>query len=337
MSTVSIVIPTILKPGVLETVKHALAVTKDTSVQIEVVINPLRAGSNEYLEIERKLVQNKKIIVRHHTKSHISAESSALYAAASSKSEWVWILGDEDLPTELSPQHLLQLAKSGLADFYLLNAEWKFHGEPIKFYEVGPKPVQVTNGENFFAKLGFVSITPALSCWFLRKSIIDLDIFERFHTKFEIYSHTFALASFLQGKKAGMTNSVCLTRQEGSALEISKSLAEVTGKKDAHVTSIWVEGLLALASQLSRETGEDLIRILKSREIEMFKVGKIEMQEDLRVFVSSTLSIIQRAIESRTKESEWDSEIFVLSEEISNYLSLSSSNLIFPTPVRIGF
>jgi hypothetical protein len=337
MSAVSIVIPTILKPGVLETVKHAVAVTKGTSVQIDVVINPLRAGSSQYIEVERELIQNKEIIVRYHDKPHISAESSALYAAASSKSEWVWILGDEDLPTEQSPQHLLQLAKSGLSDFYLLNAEWKFQGGPIKFYEVGPKSVQVTNGENFFAKLGFVSITPALSCWFLRKSIIDLDKFERFHTKFEIYSHTFALASFLQGRKAGITNTVCLTRQEGSALEISKSLAEITGKKDVDVTSVWVEGLLALANQLSRETGEDLIRILKSREIEMFKAGKIEMQRDLRVFVSSTLNVIQRAIESRPKKSGWDSEIFLLSEEIMKYLSISSSNLIFPTPVRIGF
>jgi hypothetical protein len=343
MRSISIVIPTILKPGVLDTVYKAIEFTKNTALKIEVVINPLRQGTPEYGMIERQLLRNRSgnVEIRYHERVHLSAESSALYAAASSESDYIWILGDEDLPTPSTPKHLIELADCDEADFWLLNAEWSFASDPIKYYQVGPQTTYLTSGMNFFNKLGFVGITTALSCWFIRREIIDLEQFERFHQRSKIYSHTFSLAAFLSARYAGISNNVCVIRKEENASTIKKALEVVTRKDKVDVSTVWIEGLLALASQLSEELGVGIPTILKSREIEMVKLGEIAKQGDLKILVSSTLNVVQRAIESRSESqlssSPLSSEVLLLSEKIQKSIRQQTSSLVFPSPVRIGF
>jgi hypothetical protein len=340
VNSISIVIPTILKPGVLNTVKSALNITRGTSILIEVVINPLHASSSAFKEVEKKLLEIPGILIRYHEQIHVSAESSAMYACESSSSEWIWILGDEDIPTAAAVPHLLNLAEDINSNFFLLNAGWIFNSNPISFYQVGPDEIQIATAEQFFNKLGFISITPALSCWFIRKSIINLKKFEEFHSVFEIYSHTFALMSFLYPGKVGISNTVCVLRKEGNAHEIANSLASVTTGKKLHVSTIWIEGLLALASRLSIETGIDLRKILDSREIEMVKKDKIVEQKDLQVLVSTTLGVIQRAYQVRvlTKgiRNDFNSGIFPNYAEWRSLLREETPSLLYPAPVRIG-
>jgi hypothetical protein len=280
-------------------------------VKIEVVVNRLR--SNE--SILEQLNCDKRIVLRFHDVIHDTAESSAIWAAYTSSSDWIWLLGDDDLATDGSIDHIIHLTSKEDASFWLLNALLVFEHTPFEYYRIGPKPVQVSDATTLWRKCGFFSVLTTISCFLLKRSSIDIDLFEEFNEIQGVYSHTFALLAMLNTSQVGVTDFFCVIRNEETIENIRNSLSQYVKSRGIEFNSIWTTGAQKLFELLSKKIEVPLLELVNYREIELIKHkgDSYVTNSDIQILISNSKSVMDRFSSS-----------------------LVSQNLIFSAPVRIS-
>ena len=310
--SLSIVIPTTAsRASIFKTIESVHGAIQGLDVIIEVVVNRLRNNENILEQLDR----DKRIVLRFHNVIHDTAESSAMWAAYTSPSDWVWLLGDDDLATNGSVEHILQLTSKDDISFWLLNVLLVFEHTPLEYYRIGPKPVQVSEAIALWQKCGFFSVLTTISCFLLKRSSIDIDLFEEFHAIQGVYSHSFALLAMLNTSQVGVTDFFCVIRNEENSEKIEIALSQYAKSRGIELNSIWTTGAQKLFELLSEKIEVPVSKLLQFREIELIKdVEKTYVRNtDIQILVSDSKSVMDRA-----------SKILV------------SQNLIFDAPVRIS-
>ena len=315
--SISIVIPTTAsRNSIFKTLDSIFESKLNLDLRVEVVVN--RLGNN--LSVLNQLYSDTRIKLRFHSEVYDSAEASAMWAAYTSKSDWVWIIGDDDLATPGSIQHVAALINQKDVNFWLLNTLLVFSDLPLEYYRIGPKPVQVSTAYKLWEKCGFFSVLTTLSCFLIKRSVIDIDLFEEFHKIQGVYSHTFSLLAMLNDSQVGVSDFFCVIRNEESSESISSSLSRYTEVRNVDLNSIWTNGALDLFKLLARKIDVPISSLLMFREIEIVKdsLNSNEKSSDLRLLVSSSQSVM-----NRFKKSSGTSH-----EKITE-------DLVFTAPVRI--
>jgi hypothetical protein len=320
---ISVVIPTTLRKTITKTISSLLKQKESEKILIEIVVNPI--ATNE--KLLKKLQRNKKIIVRFHPDEYATAEQSAFHAAATSESDWVWIMGDDDLAEEGSIEHIIHLIENYQADFWLLNCMLDFAGVPLKYYEIGPEKTQIARSFDVWRKLGFLTTLTTLSCFLIRRDIIDLKTFEEFHDIQGIYSHSFSMLAMLRDSLVGVTDMACVIRNEQGSKEIGDSLQRYTEAAGRQLDSLWIEGVIALGDKLSKLTNIPLVRLMEYREIEIIKDpnNSYTSQDGLKFLISSTREVAFQRLLSRSE----------ISASLVTTLGPSNPGLVFSGPIRI--
>jgi hypothetical protein len=321
---ISIVIPTVLRPTIFKTIESLFEQKDIDRVKVEVVINPLFVDK----KILKKLGRIKGIIVRFHKGEYLTAEQSAFHAVATSTSDWIWILGDDDIAAPGSISHILDLVNNSDIDFWLLNCSLKFDQVPLKYYEVGPSRIQIARSFDVWQKLGFLTALTTLSCFLIRKRVLDLKLFEEFHKIQGVYSHSFSLLAMLQGSLVGITDRACVIRNEQGSEDIEKSLRRYSNSIGRDFDSLWIEGVIRLAEKLSHLTNIPLSTLLDFREIEIVKdpLSSYIIQSDISFLVSSTKEVSYKRLMLRSR----------ISSSLKEKLSGGSPGLILKGPIRIS-
>jgi glycosyltransferase involved in cell wall biosynthesis len=321
---ISIVIPTILRNSIFKTISSILNQENGNKVLIEVVVNPI----SKNVKLLKKLQNDNRISVRTHLQAFSTAEESALHAAYSSKSDWIWILGDDDIATEGSISHVIGLVSNLETDFWLLNCNLNFQGVPLKYYDVGPKTIQISRSFDLWRKLGFLTATTTLSCFLIKREALDLNIFQEFNEIQGIYSHSFSLLAMLRDSLVGITNYACVDRNEQGANEIGASLLRYAEMNGRSFDSLWIEGVIALAEKLSEITRIPFDELMSYREIEVIKEANNSYvkQSDLKFLVSSTREVALQRLSQRPDQSPL----------LSRKLGVSNQGLVLSGPIRIS-
>jgi len=310
--SLSIVIPTTgSRDSIFKTIESVHKSIRSLDVKIEVVVNRLR--SNE--SILEQLNCDKRIVLRFHDVIHDTAESSAIWAAYTSSSDWIWLLGDDDLATDGSIDHIIHLTSKEDASFWLLNVLLVFEHTPFEYYRIGPKPVQVSDATTLWRKCGFFSVLTTISCFLLKRSSIDIDLFEEFNEIQGVYSHTFALLAMLNTSQVGVTDFFCVIRNEETIENIRNSLSQYAKSRGIELNSIWTTGAQKLFELLSEKIEVPLLELVNYREIELIKSKEDSYvtNSDIQILISNSKSVMDRVSSS-----------------------LVSQNLIFSAPVRIS-
>jgi len=290
----------------------------DFDFKIEVVVNRLRNDE----KILEQLVCDKRIELRFHDRLHETAESSAMWAAYTSTSEWIWLLGDDDLATKGSIDHIKELITVKEVAFWLLNVLLVFEDVPLEYYRIGPKPVQVSTAIKLWERCGFFSVLTTISCFLLNRSSIDIELFDEFHEAQGVYSHSFALLAMLNNSQVGATDYFCVLRNEESSENIEYSLSRYADSRGVEFKSIWNSGALKLFELLSEKIELSVSDLVRYREIELIKDPKnsYSSNSDLKLLVSDSQSVMNRSDPIKSQDTK---------------ISLAS-NLIFNAPVRIS-
>jgi glycosyltransferase involved in cell wall biosynthesis len=321
--TISVVIPTTLRKSITKTISSLLKQEESKKILIEVVVNPIATNK----KLLQKLQRNKKIIVRLHPEEYSTAEQSAFHAAATSGSDWIWIIGDDDLAAEGSIAHIINLIENREVDFWLLNCLLDFAGVPLKYYEIGPEKIQIARSFDMWKKLGFLTTLTTLSCFLIRRDVIDLEIFEEFHDIQGVYSHSFSMPAMLSDSLVGVTNMACVIRNEQSSKEIGASLQRYTEAKGRQLDSLWIEGVVALGEKLSKLTKIPFDQLMEYREIEIIKDpnNSYTSQGGLKFLISTTREVAFQRLLMRSE----------ISPSLESTLGPSNPGLIFSGPIRI--
>jgi hypothetical protein len=317
--SLSIVIPTTAaRFSIFKTIDSVYNSILELDVKIEVVVNRLK--SNRYI-LER-LERDSRIELRFQSQIHQTAEASAIWAAYTSTSDWIWLLGDDDVATLGSINHVIDLLEYKDVDFWLLNVLLAFNHIPLEYYRIGPKPIQVCSAYKLWERCGFFSILTTISCFLLKRSVIDIMLFEEFHKIQGVYSHSFSLLAMLKNSQVGATDYFCVTRNEGTVEEIEESLTSYTKFKNLELSFLWTSGARELFEVLSKKTGIPVSEHMNYREIELRKssIKSYLKISDLEILVSRSRSVMDRS----NFEYIRDLEISEIEE------------LIFPAPVRIS-
>ncbi len=290
----SVVIPTTAqRQSIFKTINSVFEdVDFSRMAQVEVVVNSLEPNA----KIINRLAADKRIHLRFSDRFHETAEASAFYATKTSSSPWVWILGDDDLVAKGAIAAIEKLTEYDQVDFWLLNVKLKFDQIPIHYYRVGPSKIQISDSIEIWKKLGFFSALTTLSCFLIKRDILNLDIFNEFHEIQGIYSHSFSLLSMLRNKKAGITDSVCVIRTEQSEMQVAKALQSYCNRKNISLDEIYTTGALKLFDLLSIKLGVPRDDLLDFREIEIIKESRNSYvrDSDLQLLVSTSRNTIQR-------------------------------------------
>ena len=134
----------------------------------------------------------------------VTAEENLAFALMHVTSEFVWVLGDDDLPIENTVEMLLKLIKEDSFDLAIFNST--VLSEDLRVN--GKLRLRLSNHlveipfKEFLKRAGFWSVTAGFSTLVFRVSKFDLNFFLSLHSKeLYIYSHVTALAkSFCHGK-----------------------------------------------------------------------------------------------------------------------------------------
>jgi hypothetical protein len=315
----SVIIPTTASRfSIFKTIDSVHQNIRDFDFKIEVVVNRLR--NNE--KILEQLINDERIELRFHDKIHETAESSAMWAAYTSTSEWIWLLGDDDIATSGAIEHVKELIKIRDVSFWLLNVLLVFDHIPLEYYRVGPRSIQISTANKLWERCGFFSILTTISCFLLRRSSLDIKLFDEFHDTQGVYSHSFALLAMLKDSQVGATDYFCVVRNEENAENIEYSLSHYSKSRGIELNSIWTTGALKLFDLLSAKIDVPVSELVEYREIEIIKNQKNSYlrNSDLKILVSDSRSVIHR-FDSAKSQSEYP---------------LLSRNLIFTAPVRIS-
>jgi hypothetical protein len=317
--SLSVIIPTTAsRSSIFKTIESVHRSIRDFDFKIEVVVNRLKNDE----KILEQLIRDSRIEVRFHDHVHETAESSAMWAAYTSTSEWIWLLGDDDLATEGSINHINELITIEKVSFWLLNVLLVLEQVPLEYYRIGPKPVQVSTAIKLWERCGFFSILTTISCFLLKRSSIDIKLFDDFHETQGVYSHSFALLAMFNNSQVGATDFFCVVRNEENSEIIKDSLSRYSNSRRVELNSIWTTGALRLFELLSKKIELPVSELVRYREIEVIKDTKSSYvrNQDIRILVSSSQSVMNRFDPVKSKEIK---------------IPLTQ-DLIFEAPVRIS-
>jgi hypothetical protein len=334
--TLTICIPTTLnRETIFNTLKSIKREIQNLPVILEIFVNLKSEASHEQTKRLQRL-QKAGYTLNFHPTFLPTAESSALTAAKSATGSWVWIVGDDDVVMPRSVSHVLQLIENTSVDFWLLNFIPKVGRLKTSYIDIGPKPIQISNGLAVWKKLGFASATTTLSVFLIRKKIIDLEVFRTYHEISGIYSHSVALLHLLAHRNVGVTDFKCLLRNEEDPLQIETSINNY--ERSNTLGSIYffqLEGLFSLLTKLSRELQISLEDLLLFREIELIKDSSFGTKKQ-KVLVSNTGNVMLRALrlrDTKLRAQELPSTSFNITK-LSN--EFHNEPLILETPVRVS-
>jgi len=334
--TLTICIPTTLKRDtIFNTLKSVKKEIKNLPVTVEIFVNLESEASHEQAKrIER--LQKADYTLNFHPSFLPTAESSALTAAKSATGSWVWIVGDDDAVMPRSISHVLQLIENPSVDFWLLNFIPKVGRLETSYIDIGPKPIQTSNGLAVWKRLGFVSATTTLSVFLIRKKIIDLEVFRTYHEISGIYSHSVALLHLLAHRNVGVTDFKCILRNEEDSIQIETSINKYEKNNSSKsISSFQLEGLISLLTKLSQELKISLEDLLLFREIELIKDSSFGTKRQ-KVLVSNTGNVMLRALkmrETKLRAQGLPSANFKITKSSNEF---SNEPLILETPVRVS-
>lgn len=319
---VSVVIPsTLQRASILETV-DSLKPAASLGIQVEVVVN----NAHPDLVLISKLQAFEFVHVRQSSQLWPTAEASAMSAANSSQADWVWILGDDDLAAPQALERILTLVSSGDADFWLLNIGL---GQvvPLDYYRVEPA-FYVTTVEEVWGRMGWISITTTLSAFLIKRSVINWEMFWRFHEIQGIYSHSFSLFCMLLGKKVGVTDHVCVDRKEGGSEEVGNSLYEYQTSLGRPMKYIWTTGLKNLMRETSRVSGIPKRTLWRFEESELIKPPGVINNDGtpFQILNGPTINVFWRHF--LRSERQW--------AFVSRMLGLGSVVKVAPVTIKFG-
>ena len=317
--SLSVIIPTTAaRSSIFKTIESVHQSLMDYDFKIEVVVNRLKNDE----KILEQLIRDDRIELRYHDQIHETAESSAMWAAYTSTSEWIWLLGDDDLATEGAIEHIKELIAVDEVTFWLLNVLLVFEHVPLEYYRIGPKPVQVSTAIKLWERCGFFSILTTISCFLLKRSSIDIKLFDEFHETQGVYSHSFALLAMFNNSQVGVTDYFCVVRNEENSEIIKHSIFRYSNLRGVVLNSIWTTGALRLFELLSKKIEMPVSELVRYREIEVIKNLKNSYirNQDLRILVSDSQSVMNRFVSVESQETE---------------IPLTN-DLIFNAPVRIS-
>jgi hypothetical protein len=331
METISIIIPTILRPSVIHTAKICARLAQDPRIEIIVSVNPLDMGDKQARETLGRLLEIENIRVEIQRVSQPTAEASSFHSIVFARHSWVWFLGDDDYLDSAAVQQALKLIE-GTADFWLINCLLRYpSGYESKYYEIGPKQDQICIGLEFFKKFGLISATTTISCILVRKEALDIEYFEKLHEIQGIYSHSFFLFSMLYNRQVGATDRMLIVRNEAFEEDIRHGLEKYTESLGIPFHYLFTRGLLSLVFAASSKTGIPVDVILNFRELEITK-GQIRKNKKQHI-LARTLGDFMLA--TATAFSEVDSSLEGFKYELSNSNFSSSGDLVFESPVRV--
>lgn len=291
--TLSVVIPTTAtRDSIFKTIESVHTEASEFDFKIEVVVNSF--DSDE--KIIERLSHDARIELRFQSQIRETAEASAFWAAYTSDSDWIWILGDDDLATSESVKHVVSLIKLNTADFWLLNVLLLYNRVPQEYYRIGPEPIQTCSATKLWERCGFFSVTTTLSCFLVKRSCIDIELFEEFHQVQGIYSHSFSLLAMLKDSRVGATDFFCVLRNEESSENIKDSLTRYTSLRGVEYDSLWSSGATALFELLAQKIDVPVSNLCKYREIELVKgIPKSRLVDtNLQILISNSLSVMDR-------------------------------------------
>jgi hypothetical protein len=315
----AIVIPTLVRPHLPETVRRCRLAIRDVhDAHIEVWVNNRTGLSKVQMRLLRE-ASGPRTEVRFHEQWHPTAESSAMFAASSANADWIWIMGDDDAPLPDSGAVARELCNQH-ADLWLLNFCVKGtqkNDHPRRYYSLRTDTA-VVSGATAFDNLGFVSALSTLSCLLIRTSVMDMDLFSRLHGLSGIYSHTFALRCWLDHGLVGLLGEPLLQRTERTSDEIGDDIRKAH-RKGEHPSFPWTVGLWRLATATADILSRSPIELLKARELEL------SVQPDrLIVVVSTTRRVLLRAYDELIKSDDPSGQKVAL-EEIASHPDFSAT------------
>jgi hypothetical protein len=333
MSSLSIVIPTVLRPSVIETANRCAMFANDPRVEVVVSINPLAFTSQDADVVHQTLLKIPNIRIEIQSSPRFTAESSAMNSICFAGNEWIWFLGDDDHLSPHAIEHVLLLIENPV-DFWLVNCTLNFpSGYSSKYYSVGPNREQVGLGKELFQKFGLVSATTTLSCLVIRKKVVDLNFFNELHSIQGVYSHSFSLFACLFSRKVGVSDMPLVNRAEGTSEQIQASLQSYVESQSRPFHTIFTTGLLSLIKAVSERTGMPMLEILRFREIEIIKNIEIVSDATHRVLISSLGDFILAAVRATPI---LDPNLTVVEKEIyESGFRGNGQGLVMSAPVRV--
>ena len=222
----------------------------------------------------------------------VTAEENLAFALKHVTSEFVWVLGDDDLPIEKTIETLLELVKEDSFDLMIFNSTVLSDDSRINGrlrLKLSSHLVEIPFNE-FLKRAGFWSITAGFSTLVFRVSKFDLDFFQSLHSKgLYIYSHVTALAkSFCPGKFLVVDSPLVKYRENSfdndSSVteEKSQHWVNYSEKRNAFYSHIWTNSFL------------EQINILEELEIFELKDLSVTMEQShsgYRFFIAEHILI----------------------------------------------
>ena len=300
----SVVIPTLVRPTLVDTV----AAFRDQidqdwpggrgAPEILVVVNPL-GGFSDTQHDTLRACQRLGARIEHHPRVMHSAEESALAAANRADSTFIWLFGDDDRPLPGSLRNVSTVLRQDSPDAVLLNVELGVERFSLsRYYRLAAPPEQASTGLTVWKHLGFLSATTTISAWVLRRDLIDLATFERYHDISPIYSHSFYLFSVLHDRQVICTDDVCLIKQEEEIAEVQERFDALALGEGRHPLFSWTAGVMDLARAASLDTGIPVDELLASHELEVIRDSRVRGENGRpAVLHSTTRQIITRYFE----------------------------------------
>lgn len=330
-TTLSIIIPTILRETVFETANRCAQMAIDPRVEVIVSVNPMYLDISAHSKVLDKLSEIKNIRIEIQESSRPTAESSAFHSIKFAKNDWVWFVGDDDFLTEGAVNQALNLIPNA-ADFWLLNCNLDYDSSfQTKYYEVGPRIDQLSTGLDLFNKFGLISATTTLSCLLIRKKSLDLQFFDELHAIQGIYSHSFFLFCMLHERIVGATDRALIKRSEALPLEIQRGLEKYAESIQVPFGSLFTYGLLDLVKASSAKTGIPIVDILNFRELEIIKT-EVTRRKKQYILVRSLGDFILGAGEMFFKGKELFSALVSSMEQFG---FTPRESLVLDSPVRV--
>jgi len=335
-NTLTICVPTLLNRDSLfecvKSVQSQLDFRENQRIWIRVVVN---SKGNFTINQQKRLEKLKKMNVEiaFHKNYMPTVELSALTALSTCESEWVWLLGDDDMLADGAITHVRDLVENKQVAFWLLNFTPVLEKTKLSYIDIGPRDIQFSDSVAVWRKLGFISATTTISCMLIRRNIVNIADFKKYHHLSGIYSHSVYLLSALHKFNSGLTNYHCVVRTEERPADIALSLAKFTNSSTGGgAYSFQIEGLLSLLRKLSKDLNISLKELLEFREIELIKNESFGTK-DQKVLISTTGDFIRRAIENRIISVGPRSSDSKLVQQVA---SKNRSQLVLQTPVRVS-
>ena len=298
----SITIPSVVRSTLVDTVAHfrdqiETDWPEHLGVRPEVVVvaNPLGPFSATQQDALRQCALLGARI-EWHGRAMLSAEESSLAAVGHADATYVWLFGDDDVPLPGALRRVAHSLGEGSPDALLLNIEPRIQGFASgPYYRMAGDHDQKSTGRGVWEHFGFLTATTTISAWVLRRTLVDLREFRRYHEISPIYSHSFYLFSLLHDRPMVCLADPCLTKEEEGIAAVQERFDRLSRQQGEHPCFSWTAGVLGLTRAASRDTAVPVNELLSSHELEVIRDPSIRGSGDQpAVLRSTTRSIVYR-------------------------------------------